>query len=43
MSPNGVELAVQRDVARIALANVEGFALAGSSAIREHGLIIRPL
>jgi hypothetical protein len=29
-------------VARIALASVEGFALAGSGAIREHGVIDRP-
>ena len=35
------DLAVQRDVARIALAGVEGFALAGSGAIREHGMIDR--
>jgi hypothetical protein len=36
------EVAVQREVARIALAGVDGFALAGSSAIREHGVIERP-
>lgn len=37
------DLAVQRDVARIALAGVDdGFALAGSGAIREHGVIDRP-
>lgn len=36
------DLEVQRQVARIALASVEGFALAGSSAIREHGIINRP-
>lgn len=35
-------LEVQREVARIALASVDGFALAGSSAIREHGMIDRP-
>ncbi len=35
------EVAVQRRVARVALAAVEGFALAGSGAIREHGLIER--
>jgi hypothetical protein len=29
-------------VARIALDSVEGFALAGSGAIREHGVIDRP-
>ena len=29
-------------MARIALASVEGFALAGSGAIREHGVIDRP-
>lgn len=35
---------VQRDVARIALAGVEraGFALAGSGALREHGVTNRP-
>lgn len=36
------DLAVQREVARIALAGVQGFALAGSGAIREHGVIDRP-
>jgi len=36
------DLAVQREVTRIALAVGEGFALAGSGAIREHGLIERP-
>lgn len=36
------EVAVQRKVARIALAGVAGFALAGSGAIREHGVIDRP-
>jgi hypothetical protein len=36
------EVAVQREVARIALAGVDGFALAGSGAIREHGVIERP-
>lgn len=36
------EVAVQREVARIALAGVDGFALAGSGAIREHGMIERP-
>lgn len=36
------EVAVQREVARAALAGVEGFALAGSGAIREHGMIERP-
>ncbi len=35
------EVAVQREVARIALAGVDGFALAGSGAIREHGIIER--
>ncbi len=34
--------AVQREVAKIALAGVDGFALAGSGAIREHGVIERP-
>ncbi len=33
---------MQREVTRIALAGVDGFALAGSGAIREHGLIDRP-
>lgn len=36
------DLAVQQEVARIALAVVQGFALAGSGAIREHGVIDRP-
>lgn len=36
------DVAVQREVARIALAGVHGFALAGSGAIREHGVIDRP-
>lgn len=36
------EVAVQREVVRIALAGVAGFALAGSGAIREHGMIERP-
>ena len=36
------EVAVQREVARVALAGVDGFALAGSGAIREHGMIERP-
>ncbi len=36
------EVAAQREVARIALAAVDGFALAGSGAIREHGVIERP-
>lgn len=36
------EVAAQREVARIALASVDGFALAGSGAIREHGIIERP-
>lgn len=36
------EVAVQREVTRIALAGVDGFALAGSGAIREHGVIERP-
>ena len=36
--------AMQRDVARIALSDAadSGFALAGSGAIREHGLTQRP-
>ena len=33
---------VQREVTRIALDGLAGFALAGSGAIREHGLIERP-
>jgi hypothetical protein len=36
------EVAAQREVARIALAGVDGFALADSGAIREHGVIERP-
>lgn len=36
------ELAVQREVTRVVLAGVDGFALAGSGAIREHGIIDRP-
>jgi hypothetical protein len=36
------EVAGQREVARIALAGVDGFALAGRGAIREHGVIERP-
>jgi hypothetical protein len=38
------ETDVQREVTRIALAGIDqaGFALAGSGAIREHGLIDRP-
>src|SRR5689334_16231651 len=36
------DLEVQRQVTKIALASVEGFALAGSAAIREHGMIDRP-
>lgn len=38
------ETDVQREVTRIALAGVEqaGFALAGSGAIREHGVTDRP-
>jgi hypothetical protein len=36
------EVAAQREVARIALAGVGGFALAGSGAIREHSVIERP-
>lgn len=46
MSPDRPEqnrrVAVQREVARIALAAVDGFALAGSGAIREHGVTDRP-
>lgn len=37
-----LEVAAQREVTRIALAGVDGFALAGSGAIREHGMIDRP-
>lgn len=42
--PQGRDVVVQREVARIALAGVEsaGFALSGSGAIREHGVIDRP-
>ena len=36
------EAAVQREVTRIALSGARGFALTGSGAIREHGLIERP-
>lgn len=36
------DVAVQREVARLALSGVHGFALAGSGAIREHGMIDRP-
>lgn len=36
------DVALQREIARIALASVDGFALAGSGAIREHGLTARP-
>lgn len=44
VGPHDRELAVQREVTRIALAGVEsaGFALSGSGAIREHGVIDRP-
>ncbi len=35
-------MAAQRRVTKIALAGVVGFALAGSGAIREHGIIDRP-
>lgn len=42
MSQDSRDTAAQRTVARIALASVEGFALAGSGAIREHGVIDRP-
>lgn len=42
MSRASRDAAAQRDVARIALDSVEGFALAGSGAIREHGVIDRP-
>lgn len=38
----GRETAVQREVARVALTVTDGFALAGSGAIREHGIIDRP-
>lgn len=36
------EIAMLREIARIALASVDGFALAGSGAIRQHGVIERP-
>lgn len=36
------EVTVQREVARVALGGTDGFALAGSGAIREHGIIDRP-
>ena len=36
------ELVVQREVTRTALDGLAGFALAGSGAIREHGLTARP-
>lgn len=42
MSQESRDTAAQREVARIALDSVEGFALAGSGAIREHGMIDRP-
>ena len=42
MSQSSRDAAAQRDVTRIALASVEGFALAGSGAIREHGVTDRP-
>lgn len=42
MSQDSRDAAAQRTVARIALDSVEGFALAGSGAIREHGVIDRP-
>lgn len=44
VGPHDREVAVQREVTRIALAGVEsaGFALSGSGAIREHGVIDRP-
>ena len=42
MSQDSRDAAAQREVTRIALASVEGFALAGSGAIREHGVIDRP-
>ena len=42
MSQDSRDTAAQREVARIALDSVEGFALAGSGAIREHGVIDRP-
>ena len=36
------EVAVQREVTRVSLAGVDGIVLAGSGAIREHGLIEHP-
>lgn len=44
VGPHDRDLAVQREVTRIALAGVgsAGFALSGSGAIREHGVIDRP-
>ena len=42
MSKDARDTAAQREVARIALDSVEGFTLAGSGAIREHGVIDRP-
>ena len=42
MSHDSRNAAAQREVARIALDSLEGFALAGSGAIREHGVIDRP-
>jgi hypothetical protein len=45
MNPNDARaVEFQRDVTRVALAGIEqcGFALAGSGAIREHGVIERP-
>lgn len=36
------DLEVQREVTRVALRGLDGFALAGSGAVREHGLIGRP-
>ncbi len=42
MSQDSRDAAAQREVTRIALASVEGFALAGSGAIREHGVIDSP-
>lgn len=44
VGPHDRELVVQREVTRVALAGVgsAGFALSGSGAIREHGVIDRP-
>lgn len=42
MGQDSRDAAAERDVARIALASVDGFAPAGSGAIREHGVIDRP-